>query len=302
MKVLITGAAGKIGRLVAADLANDNIDIVGFDAAPRPSGLDCPWFMGDLSDASLNDAMKGCDTVIHLAAIPKHIDGLEVDTCRVNFLGTVKVLDYAVQNKISRVVAASSICASGLITGKGSLRPETLPIAEDFNGGPDDMYGMSKRFGEYLADAYQRRYGLHMINLRVASVAFRNDPDYDAFMSIVFDKKNDDSVYFKDIRWQYVDERDASQAFCLAATYPQATGIYNVGAGDTPGSDWRVWWKESFRDVPEAAVSAGLRDDLGAPLWSVDRISKELGFAPKHTWREHPVLVRGAEDCLARSS
>jgi nucleoside-diphosphate-sugar epimerase len=176
MKVLVTGAAGKIGRGLAAELLEHNIDVVGFDAASRPEGLDCPWFSGDLSDASLDDAMNGCDTVIHLAAIPKHIDGLEYDTCRVNFLGAVRVLDYAVRHEVSRVVAASSICASGLITGVGSLRPQSLPITEEFNGGPDDMYGMSKRFGEYLADAYQRRYGLHMINLRVASVAFLNDP------------------------------------------------------------------------------------------------------------------------------
>jgi nucleoside-diphosphate-sugar epimerase len=121
-------------------------------------------------------------------------------------------------------------------------------------------------------------------------------------MSLVFEAKNDESVYFKDIRWQYVDQRDVAQAFRLAATDPKAHGIYNVGAGDTPGSDWRVWRKESFPEITDEAVTASLRGHLGAPLWSVDRIANELGYSPRHTWREHPVLVRGAEACKVRSN
>lgn len=301
MQVLITGAGGKVGSRLIAELSEDNCDVVGFDAVARPSGMDCRWVSGDLSDQhKLDEAMKGCDSVVHLAAIPKHIDGLEVETCRVNFFGTVCVLDQAVRHQVKRVIAASSICASGLITSKGARRPEVLPITEDFNGGADDMYGMSKRFGEYLADAYERRYGLSMINLRIASVSFPDDAPYDEFMSTVFAPENDSSAFMKDIRWQYVDVRDVVQAIRLVLASPTAIGIYNVGAADTPGSDWRLWHKGSFPELSMASVSASLRDNPSAPLWSIDRIATELGYSPKHSWREYPVFTQGVEACRAR--
>ncbi len=301
MKVLVTGAAGRVGSVLVKELIEHKMSVVGFDVTAKAETMDCAWGRGELTDPdALATAFRDCDSVGHLAAIAKNVDRLEVETCRANILGTVCLLDQAVRHKVSRVVAASSICAGGLITSVGAARPSALPITETFDGGADDMYGMSKRFGESLGEAFQRRYGLSMIYLRIASVSFPEDDEYADFMSQVFAVESDASALLRDVRWQYVDVRDVAQAIRLAVTNPAASGIYNVGAADNPGADWMVWRRASFPAVPQASLASAFVNDLAAPIWSIDRIVADLGFSPGHSWREYEVIVRGTQACKTR--
>ncbi|MDF1513880.1 MAG: NAD(P)-dependent oxidoreductase [Anaerolineae bacterium] len=90
MKVFITGGAGRIGRhtiayLSARGYALKAIDITSF-AVP---GAECE--VCDITDsAALQNAMQGCDVVIHLAALPLPWSAPCDEIFRINNHGTCK--------------------------------------------------------------------------------------------------------------------------------------------------------------------------------------------------------------------
>ena len=51
MRVLVTGAAGSIGRVVTPGLADRGHEVVGLDLVPEPEGFDGTWHTGDCADA-----------------------------------------------------------------------------------------------------------------------------------------------------------------------------------------------------------------------------------------------------------
>ena len=50
MRVLVTGAAGSIGRVVTVGLADPGHDVVGLDLVPAPEGFDGAWHSVDCAD------------------------------------------------------------------------------------------------------------------------------------------------------------------------------------------------------------------------------------------------------------
>src|SRR4051794_11582802 len=107
MKVLITGAAGTIGRQLAPGLAGEH-DLALGDLAPPPG--DPRWVALDVTDAgSVRSAMRGVEAVVHLA-IASGREGEEEDPAfnalrfDVNVKGTWAVLQAACAAGVRRVV------------------------------------------------------------------------------------------------------------------------------------------------------------------------------------------------------
>jgi uronate dehydrogenase len=50
MRVLVTGAAGSIGRVLVVGLADRGHEVVGLDLLPAPEGDDRPWYVVDCTD------------------------------------------------------------------------------------------------------------------------------------------------------------------------------------------------------------------------------------------------------------
>lgn len=71
MKVLVTGSAGRVGRLVVSKLLERGDDVVGFDAVARDDTLEnFRAVVADFSDANaLASACEGVDAVLHLGAL-----------------------------------------------------------------------------------------------------------------------------------------------------------------------------------------------------------------------------------------
>src|SRR5262245_23867770 len=112
-RVLVTGAAGRLGSAVLRVLAAQGVAVVGLDRVD-PGGSET-FFTGDADDVDLvAEALAGVDTVIHLAAIPQ--PGL--DTPKNVFVGnaggTFVVLDQAARAGVRRAVIASSLSITGL--------------------------------------------------------------------------------------------------------------------------------------------------------------------------------------------
>jgi uronate dehydrogenase len=161
-RILVTGAAGYLGKLVRASLRGRVphvrlTDIAAMDPASDGEEL----FPCDLADAAgIGRAFEGVDAVVHLGA------SLNVDdwqqTLNINIAGTYNVFEAARRAGARRVVYASSHHAVGMY-------PVTERIGLDVPLRPDSLYGLSKCFGENLARYCWDKFGLEAVCLRIGS-------------------------------------------------------------------------------------------------------------------------------------
>lgn len=106
---LVTGAAGFIGQHLVERLDQDGWRVTGLDLKPKPAHLSCSWVQGSILDhATLKQAMKGCGTVFHLAAMA-HLSAPKPSKYdEINVGGTRAVIDVAQKAGVSHLVATSS--------------------------------------------------------------------------------------------------------------------------------------------------------------------------------------------------
>jgi nucleoside-diphosphate-sugar epimerase len=153
--VLLTGAAGRIGRVVANLLPRDGWTVRGFDLVDGD----------DLRDAAAVDAATaGCVAVVHAGAIPHDTSGTPEEIVATNVLGTWHVLLAAERHRVRRVVTFSSIQVFGCTEGEGE--PAYLPLDDDHPLLASRPYGMSKVLVEQMCEAWTARTGITTIVLR----------------------------------------------------------------------------------------------------------------------------------------
>lgn len=169
--ILVTGAAGLLGRFVVRDLLAHGHSVRGLDR--RHGDADIDWHVGDVTSPELvQRAMAGADTVMHIAAIPNIWSGDGQTIMRVNLLGTYTVLDAAEAAGVKRVVFCSSDSAAGYTVREGRmLPPHYAPLDLDHPLLATDPYAISKVAGEDLARAYALR-GMSVVALRTVFVAY----------------------------------------------------------------------------------------------------------------------------------
>jgi uronate dehydrogenase len=162
MRVLITGAAGRIGTVLRAGL-RDEFELRLTDVAE----VDDPAFVAaDLTDAAAVDrAVDGVDAIVHLGATPDEAPFAEI--AGPNLHGAFHVFDAARRFGARRVVYASSNHATGMY-------PVGAPLDGSQPPRPDGIYGASKVWGEALGRMFAERFGLEVVCLRIGS--FRERP------------------------------------------------------------------------------------------------------------------------------
>ncbi|ONH30952.1 NAD-dependent epimerase/dehydratase family protein [Pseudofrankia asymbiotica] len=170
-RVLVTGAAGRIGTMLRPRLAKPGRVLRLLDVAPlEPAGQDEEAVVASITDLSaLEEACAGIDAVVHLAGRSGESTWDEISALNIN--GTYNVLEAARRQGVRRVVFASSNHAVGFHPRDGDEAPDYLFPA------PDTYYGVSKAAGEALGALYHHRYGLDVVCLRILTCAERpTDP------------------------------------------------------------------------------------------------------------------------------
>jgi uronate dehydrogenase len=164
VRVVITGAAGRIGRCLTAGLDAAGHDVFGIDVLGEPSER---LVVADLltDDAALASAVSGADAIVHLAAIAGETDFATAVQSHVVL--THRVLEAARTCGVGRVVYASSNHAVG-------FTPRAAMVPVDTRARPDSFYGFGKAAAEALASLYHDRFGLDVACLRIGS--FRDRP------------------------------------------------------------------------------------------------------------------------------
>lgn len=161
---LVSGATGFIGQRLLTALINNHSSCVALSRRPVPS-FNC--VIASLTDISaLAVACAGVETVFHCAGHAHAFSSLSCTDAekhwRVNFEGTRNLVKAAGEAGVLRFVFLSSI--------KAMPEPGKACADEDFPGHPATAYGQSKRAAEEAVLEAGQRYGMHVVNLRLAMV------------------------------------------------------------------------------------------------------------------------------------
>lgn len=159
--LLITGAAGRVGRAVRPYLRERYqlrlIDIAPLETAPGEAAL-----TGDMNDPTILQAgLRGVCGVLHLACVHGFDLTFEA-SLDVNYRALLAVLQQSVAAGVERFVYTSSLHVVG-------QHPLTGFAGDNAALSPDAFYGLSKVFGEAACALYTRRSELRTLIIRMGN-------------------------------------------------------------------------------------------------------------------------------------
>jgi nucleoside-diphosphate-sugar epimerase len=254
MKIAITGGRGKIGRAVVALALSQGHSVVSMDRVPLdPDTTQHNEFsvVVDMTQyAEVENAFRGCDAVVHLAAIPTPTLAPDYEVHNNNVVGSYNALSAAVRMGIKRVCQASSINAIGAAYSR-MPHFDYFPLDEQHPTYNEDAYSLSKWICEQQGDSFARRYE----DMTIASMRFHwVVPDR---AHAVKRSGNSGDVHSKQL-WAYTTY-DAAARACLLSLTAGYNGheAFFIVAPDTAISVPSLELKAKyFPDVP-------VRGDLG---------------------------------------
>ncbi|MFB7497698.1 NAD-dependent epimerase/dehydratase family protein [Streptomyces sp. NPDC056161] len=210
--VLLTGAAGGLGTLMRELLPDHGYDLRLFDMRPIEGEPDA--ITADLADTeALRAAVAGVDAIVHLAGIS--LESTFEKILKANIEGTYHLYEAARRAGVPRIVFASSNHAVGFTRAP---RGDDPLIPADTPRRPDTFYGLSKSFGEDLAQLYWDKHGLETVSVRIGS-CFR-EPSSVRMLSV------------------WMSPADGARLFhaALTAEHVGHTVVYGSSANT------RLWW------------------------------------------------------------
>lgn len=291
MRVLFTGGSGKAGRHVVPYLAAAGHQVLNVDLVPlrHPGVAD---LVADITDSgqmfnalTAHIGMAGMeagapvpfDAVVHFAAVPSMHLKPEVETYRVNVMGTYNVIEAAVKLGIRKIIVASSETTYGVCFSNGEVDPKVLPLDEDYDIDPMDSYGMSKKVNEVTARSFQRRSGADIYALRIGNVI---EPDeYDRFPEFFADPGQRRRITFS-----YIDARDLGQIVDLCLK-KDGLGFQVFNAVNDTNSVCQTNEELLRRFFPKVPLSRPVGPHES--LLSNAKIRAVLGFRENHNWRRY---------------
>lgn len=303
MKLLVTGGAGYIGSVVAAQLVEaghevtvlDDLSTGHADAVPAGARL----VRGSITEAE--DVLPGTDAVLHFAA--KSLVGESVENPGLywahNLGGTLALLDAMRAAGVGRIVFSSTAATYG--------EPERSPIPETAPTRPTNPYGASKLAVDTALTAFAGLYGLAAVSLRYFNVggahtgadgqAYRERHTVETHLipnvlAVALGGRESVSVFGTDyptpdgtcVR-DYIHVADLARAHLLAldACAAGEHKIYNLGNGT--GFSVRevvsVCREVTGHEIPEV-VCERRAGDPAVLVASSERIQRELGWKPEH--------------------
>lgn len=288
LRVAVTGINGKVGQHAVDALLAAGHAVFGIDREPA-TRQDIVSIVADLGDYGqtfdalgsvgwdiLGDTVdEAFDVVVHLAAIPHPRMFSNSVTFENNVMAFYNVMEACRRLKIKDIVIASSETVLGVPFGPDVAY---LPLDDDAPRRGRNAYGLSKVVGEHVAEEFAAGDpDLRITALRVSYV--QNVEEYAQYP----DFADDLQTRAWDL-WAYIDGRDVGQAVELAVRHePRGFRAYLIVADDT------------VMPIPTADIIAARYPDTEVrgqvseygSLLSNQRARDELGFSPRHSWRDH---------------
>ena len=171
MKVLVTGGIGSVGKALLERLLRHGWEVRVVDRKPEFEMEGIDYQVADITNFDeIREVVRGCDSIIHLAAIPAPMMNPPQELFHINVQGTYNVYEAAAAEGIKRIVQASSINAFGCFWGNQDIFPDYFPLDEKHPTATSDVYSFSKELVEDIGDYYWRRKGISGVSMRFPGV------------------------------------------------------------------------------------------------------------------------------------
>jgi UDP-glucose 4-epimerase len=253
MKIAVTGGSGRVGQAIIQMALGQGHSVVSIDRVPprNGSGPQLTSLQADLTQyADFEKALRGCEALIHMAAIPSPGQHPDHEVHNNNVTSSYNALRAAAELGIKRVCQASSVNAIGLAYSRWP-RFDYFPLDEQHPTYNEDPYSLSKWICEQQADSIVRRYE----GMAVASMRFH---------WVVPDRATAAQAHiYRDLKagaknlWAYT-RFDAAARACLLSLTASFTGheVFYIAGPETCVDTPSLELKERF--FPEAAVRGDL--------------------------------------------
>jgi nucleoside-diphosphate-sugar epimerase len=296
MRVLVTGARGKVGRSAVAALQRGGHDVTATDLTEPDFNVPDPgapaYVKAQLTDAGEVYALVGgasvgdgappgvFDAVVHAGAIPakgRHAPHVIFGN---NLMATFNIVEACVRWGVRRLVNISSETVPGFIFAERPFLPAYLPVDEVHPVAPQDPYALSKLFGEQLCDAAVARSDLRCISLRPTWV--QDATSYARNLGPLLRDRSRSSV----TGWAYIDADDLAEAIRLAveSDLPGHEVFYIAAPENIGGRDLYESWRAAY---PHAATE--LRPVVRPDASGIDtgKAQRLLGWRATRSWHDH---------------
>ncbi len=285
MRVLVTGARGKVGRAAVAVLMGAGHDVRATDLFPpvfeRPEHGEPEYVQANLTDAGdVFAVVRGAEAVVHAAAIPEPTRNPPHVVFHNNLMATFNAIEAAIRFGASRFVNISSETVPGFFFPEREFLPDYVPVDEEHPIRPQDPYATAKFFGELLMDAAVRRSDIRCISIRPSWV--QHEGNYERNLG---PQVRDASVLSPNF-WSYIDVYDLADAIVLAteSDLPGHEVFYIASPDNVGGRPFEEIVREYYGDAVEIRKPLPREDASGI---SIARAKRMLGYRPKRSWRDY---------------
>ena len=286
MRVVVTGARGKVGRATVAALMAAGHHVTATDLGLptfEREGPDEPAYV----QARLDDAgdaysvVRGAEAVVHAAAIPDPQHSPPHTVFRNNLMATFNVLEAAVGWGVRRFVNISSETVPGFIFAERPFAPDYLPFDEAHPNRPQDPYALAKLFGEGLMDAATRRSDIRCVTIRPSWV--QHEGNYERNLGPMVRDPHSPSAN----GWSYIDVYDLAEAVRLAveSDLPGHEVFFIASPDNATGRPLAELVAATHGDAVPLRLPVGARPDASGI--SCAKAERLLGYRPTRSWRDY---------------
>jgi UDP-glucose 4-epimerase len=212
MKILVTGASGRLGSVTVDHLRSHGYEVKGIDLIEHPSTDE---LIDILDFGAIEHISKGVDAIVHTAALHgKHYD---LNYSReafidVNIKGTLNLLNAAVKNGVKKFIYTSTTSIYGTAMNSET---QAVWVDETLIEQPRDIYDITKQCCEQLCKDFFDKEGLEAIVLRVAR-----------FLPEIENLTLNHRLY------RGLDERDGAEAIRLSLRHTfKQFDVFNISSG-----------------------------------------------------------------------
>ena len=280
MHILVTGAAGRIGRYIVDELLSAGHRVLGADL-DSAAAKSAPHLQIDLTDAGQVYqalARAEADAVVHMGAWANA--GLVADTRTYgdNVRGTYNLFQACADLGVKRIVSASSNQVYGIAYDP----PLYAPLDEAHPLRPGNSYALSKAAGEQAAAYFCANHGLEILSFRIMGTRAPGE------IASEIKQIQTNPQQAAGLLWTRTDARDVAAACRLALEAAQVEpGPYHI-TGPRVALD--IDSAELLRRYcPQTEIRPGL-EGCDSPL-SCAKAERAFGYRPRYAWsvsQEHP--------------